>query len=273
MDFLGELVPKLARWPGKRYTFGVLYGRMIEILESALIELWWCIFEEQMWNNRGNILRANPSQIASPRPNRRNALPRTRGWKPSAPSFTEEDSPLRSYEEERERNEFSREKVSAPFSVMVFLYFYSTEQIADHIRETFKWHLRGPTCPLWPLSDNYHDFCSDLDLVVAAKAAGDFRILEMVQAIFYAMVVNEALELDVLGRDLAEQLKSTVEGLRWYVCEAWLQLNKHALLWAQYYRQVNPGAGPGLTSSQEENSGSTDTPPLLVMMTSHRFLL
>ncbi|KAJ8421392.1 hypothetical protein Cgig2_031917 [Carnegiea gigantea] len=222
---------------------------MIEILESALIELWWSIFEERMWHNRGNILLANRSQIASLRPNRRNALPRTRGWKPSAPSFTEDDSPLRSYEEE------------------------STEQIADHIRETFKWHLRGPTCPPWPLLDNYHDFCSDLDLVVAAKAAGDFRILEMVQAIFYAMAVNEALELDVLGRDLAEQLKSTVEGLRCYMCEAWLQLNKHALLWAQYCRQVNPGAGPRLTSSQEENSGSTDTPPLLVMMTSHRFLL
>jgi len=50
------------------------------------------------------------------------------------------------------------------------------------------------------------------------------------------MVVNEAFELGVLRRDLAEHLKSSLEGLRWYMCEAWMQLDKHALLWAQDIR-------------------------------------
>ena len=38
--------------------------------------------------------------------------------------------------------------------------------------------------------------------------------LELMQAIFYAMVVNEDLELDVLSRDLAEDLNAALVGFR-----------------------------------------------------------
>jgi len=70
----------------------------------------------------------------------------------------------------------------------------------------------------------------------------------MVQVVFYVMVVNEAFKLGVLSRDLAEHLKLSLEGLRWYMCETWLQLDKHALLWVQYRIQVSLGARPGPTN-------------------------
>jgi len=47
------------------------------------------------------------------------------------------------------------------------------------------------------------------------------------------MVVSEALELGVLNRNLVEDLKSTLIGLRWFIFEAWLQLNKNDLLVAR----------------------------------------
>ncbi|KAJ8423593.1 hypothetical protein Cgig2_003877 [Carnegiea gigantea] len=148
-----------------------------------------------------------------------------------------------------------RERVSAIIYIMVFPYFCSTEQPADHIRETFDWHLRGAACPPRPLPENYHDLCPNFDFAVAEEATRNFRFPYVVQAVFYAMVVNMAFKMGVLSRDLAEHLKSALEGLRWYMCEAWLQLDKHAFLW------VNPGARPGPASDQEENSGTSDAPP------------
>ncbi|KAJ8435117.1 hypothetical protein Cgig2_020760 [Carnegiea gigantea] len=122
---------------------------------------------------------------------------------------------------EREKRLF-RERISTLFYIMVFSDFLSTEQAADYIRETSKWHLRGVVRPPRPLPANYHKLRPYFDLVVVEEAARDFRILEMIQAIFYAMVVNEALKLGVLSRDLAEHLKLCLEGLQRYMCEAWL---------------------------------------------------
>ena len=66
---------------------------------------------------------------------------------------------------------------------------------------------------------------------MAEVVARDLRIHEITQAVFYAMALNEALKLGVVSRDLVEHLKPSLEGLRWYMCEVWLQLDKHALLW------------------------------------------
>jgi len=55
---------------------------------------------------------------------------------------------------------------------------------------------------------------------VAEEATREFCIPEMIQGIFYAMVVNEALELGILSRALAEHLKLGLDGLWWYMCKA-----------------------------------------------------
>jgi len=115
--------------------------------------------------------------------------------------------------------------------------------------------------PLYRLPDNYYDLCPYFDRDMAEEFARDFCILKMTQAIFYAMVVKNALKLGVVSRELAEHLKSSHKGLQWSMCEACLQLDKHALWLAQYHWQANPGARPELVSSKEETSMPSDAPP------------
>jgi len=63
---------------------------------------------------------------------------------------------------------------------------------------------------------------SDFILVDAEEAARDFRLPGLAQVTFYAMVVNEALELGILSRGSATELKSALTSLRWFMFEGWL---------------------------------------------------
>ncbi|KAJ8427406.1 hypothetical protein Cgig2_030700 [Carnegiea gigantea] len=58
-----------------------------------------------------------------------------------------------------------------------------------------------------PFPEDYYDLCSYFILADAEDATRNFRIPELVQANFYAIVVNEALELGILSRNLDEDLK------------------------------------------------------------------
>jgi len=102
----------------------------------------------------------------------------------------------------------------------------------------------------------------------AEETACDFDTPKMIQATFDAMVVNDALELGVMSRDMVEALKLALKGLRWLIFESWLRINKHALLGAQLCRRANHGLGSGLVIDQEEDLGSSDALPPLVMMIS-----
>ncbi|KAJ8427248.1 hypothetical protein Cgig2_023914 [Carnegiea gigantea] len=136
-----------------------------------------------------------------------------------------------------ERNDSFRERISTLFYTMVFSDFLSIKQAADYAKETFKGAVRTPRS----LPMSHYELCPHFNIAVAEEAARDFRIPEMIQGIFYAMVVNEALKLGVLSRDLAEHLKLCLEGLQWYMCKAWLQLDKLGLLCAKYHICANPG--------------------------------
>jgi len=81
------------------------------------------------------------------------------------------------------------------------------------------------------------------------------------QAIFYAMVVNDAVELSVMSRDMAGALKLTLKGLRQTIFESSPRVNKHALLEAQLHRQANPGVEFEPGNDQEESSGWSDALP------------
>ena len=70
-------------------------------------------------------------------------------------------------------------------------YFLSTEEMTIHVQETFNWRLRRVARPPWPLPEDYRDLCLEFVLSDAEEAAHDFHISEMVQAIFYAIIVNE----------------------------------------------------------------------------------
>ena len=85
--------------------------------------------------------------------------------------------------------------------------------MADHVSETFKWHLRKASCPPQLVPVDFQDLCSSFTLPDTEEAAHDFNILEIIQATFYAMMVNDALQLSVVSRDVAEHLRSTLKGL------------------------------------------------------------
>ena len=74
--------------------------------------------------------------------------------------------------------------------------------MVDHVRETFKWHLRATSCPFQPLPDDYRDLCPCFTLLDVEEAARDFDIPEIVQATFYTMVVNDTVRLFVMSRDI-----------------------------------------------------------------------
>ena len=63
----------------------------------------------------------------------------------------------------------------------------------------------------------------------AEEAAADFELLEVVQATFYTILLNEAIELGVVRSFIAEGLKSSLVGLRWLSFEAWMSRTDHEL--------------------------------------------
>ncbi|KAJ8447059.1 hypothetical protein Cgig2_025436 [Carnegiea gigantea] len=73
--------------------------------------------------------------------------------------------------------------------------FTSTEMAAEYIQETFRWPLREILAQrLRPLLKDHLILCPSFDLGVATRYAQDSNTPEMVQAIFYAMVVNDNLD-------------------------------------------------------------------------------
>ncbi|KAJ8423653.1 hypothetical protein Cgig2_010640 [Carnegiea gigantea] len=112
--------------------------------------------------------------------------------------------------------------------------------------------------PPQALSENYHDLCLGFTLSEAEEAACDFRFPKMIQAVFYAMVVNDAFELRVLSRDLAEHLKSSLEGLRLARTKTTLRLKTPDQRTAEgYYEGNSPSASGSHRTSIEVGMTST----------------
>jgi len=129
------------------------------------------------------------------------------------------ESALESFERETDK---SSRKSRFAVLIMAFPPFWDTEDMAYHIRETFKWHLRRSLRPPRPLPEDYRDLCPSFTLPDAEEVAHDFNILTMVQATFYSMLLNNVAGLSLVSRDIARCLKATHEGLQWTAFESWL---------------------------------------------------
>jgi len=81
--------------------------------------------------------------------------------------------------------------------------------MADHVRETFRWHWRNASRLLRPLKEDYWDLCPYFILFKAEEAARDFKIPKMVQATFYAILLNNAVGLGIVSRFLVANLKAS----------------------------------------------------------------
>ena len=96
----------------------------------------------------------------------------------------------------------------------------------------------------------------------AKGAAADFELPEIVQETFYAILLNEAVDLGVVHAFMAVGLKSAPVGLRWSSFEVWISRVDHKLREAQLRQWAIAVEVRGPSDGQEETSGSNGRPPL-----------
>ncbi|KAJ8445074.1 LOW QUALITY PROTEIN: hypothetical protein Cgig2_022594 [Carnegiea gigantea] len=113
-----------------------------------------------------------------------------------------------------------------------------------------------PSSELAPL--RFTAYCPKFDHVMAMQFAHAAHISEMVQAIFYAMVINDTVELRLIRREIGEILMLDLHELRWDIIEAWLLSIDDKLKDAQVPCLVetvsNPWPCPSVTSRLRDAS-------------------
>jgi len=79
------------------------------------------------------------------------------------------------------------------------------------------------------LTSDYHGLCPRFDLGVATRYAHDSNSTEMVQIIFYTMVIDDAIELGISCRLTMYCMMCAMRKLDWGPVEAWLGDNDRRL--------------------------------------------
>ncbi|KAJ8438074.1 LOW QUALITY PROTEIN: hypothetical protein Cgig2_025479 [Carnegiea gigantea] len=87
---------------------------------------------------------------------------------------------------------------------------------------------------------------------IRGRRSNDFELPEIVQATFYAMLLNDAVELGIVSGFMAIDLKATPEGFQSTSFESWLHVNRRGLLQAQLRQQTPPGGAQGPLNGREE---------------------
>ena len=80
----------------------------------------------------------------------------------------------------------------------------------------------------------------------------EFELPEIAQETFYAMLLNEAVELGVAHEYIAESMKSSLVGLRWSTFEVLLDCMDYVLRGAQLYRLADEVEVRGSMDGQGE---------------------
>jgi len=85
--------------------------------------------------------------------------------------------------------------------MVCFLNFTSIEMAAEYVQDTFWWPLREASAVRPnPLTADYDVLYPSFELGVATQHAQNSNIHEMVQVIFYAMVVNDVAKLGLMSK-------------------------------------------------------------------------
>ncbi|KAJ8424287.1 hypothetical protein Cgig2_003269 [Carnegiea gigantea] len=98
--------------------------------------------------------------------------------------------------------------------------FQDATQAAEFVRDTFRCPLREFTAlhpKLLPL--NLHSLCPNFDLLVGMQFAYTAHIPEMVQAIFYTMMLNETIELGLSSKAVMDRMMLDLQELKWDIME------------------------------------------------------
>ena len=128
-----------------------------------------------------------------------------------------------------------------------------TTHTAKYVRDNLHWSLRESSNlrpKLLPL--NFHGLCAEFELIVVIQFAHTTHIPQIVQDIFYAMVINEVVELGLSSRDAIGRIMLDLQELRWDIIETWLQDIDKRLRDAQVPHLVemvyNPQSSPEVTT-------------------------
>ncbi|KAJ8428833.1 hypothetical protein Cgig2_005898 [Carnegiea gigantea] len=143
---------------------------------------------------------------------------------------------------------------------MAFPSIYNTREVANYMRETFIWRWRSASRPPRPLLEDFHVLCLCFLLAEAESAAAEFELPEIVQATFYAMLLNDSVELGMAHEYTAKRMKSSLVGLRWSTFEIWMDCMDCPLKAVQLYRSDDEVEVRGSPDGQEEGSGSARSP-------------
>ncbi|KAJ8437508.1 hypothetical protein Cgig2_007485 [Carnegiea gigantea] len=98
---------------------------------------------------------------------------------------------------------------------MAFPPTHSTREMANYVREAFAWRGRNVARPPCALPEDFNVLCSHFSLAEVETTAAESGMPEIVQATFYAMPLNEVLELGVVHEYTAENMRPLLVGLRW----------------------------------------------------------
>ncbi|KAJ8426754.1 hypothetical protein Cgig2_029423 [Carnegiea gigantea] len=115
-----------------------------------------------------------------------------------------------------------------------------------------------------PLSRRIPCLMPTFSLSEAEGAAAEFELFEIVQATFYATLLNEAIKPGVAHDLTAESMKSSLVGLRRSTFKVWMGYIDHVLRAAQLQRPTYEVEIRGSLDGQEEGSGSNSPRPPLV---------
>ncbi|KAJ8435553.1 LOW QUALITY PROTEIN: hypothetical protein Cgig2_015408 [Carnegiea gigantea] len=238
---------------------GVLQGQALWSLELALTELRWTTFESWIWLFSDRIYEARFCSKGGLGENSGAG----RQEESSGVETADEDSAPEKADtrvfifpgEVVENTERASSILISPYGVPSYL----RHEGHDSLREgSFIWRWRSATRPPHPLPEDFHFLCPRFSLSEAEGAAADFELPEIVQATFYAMLLNEAIELSVAHDFTAESMKSSLIGLRWSTFEAQMDCVDHALRGAQLHQSADQVEVRGSQDGQEEGSGSAD---------------
>ncbi|KAJ8438935.1 hypothetical protein Cgig2_012830 [Carnegiea gigantea] len=241
---------------------GVLNRRALRMLELALTEFHWSTFESWVWLYGDQIFEVRFRTKAAPEESSGAGLQEEGSEVEPEGEGSANEGAAYPFDDDKQGNttgdEGRQRTIGTPIFpfIIAFPPLYNTREMADYVRESFIWRWRGATRPPHPLPEDYHILCPRFSLPEAEGAATDFDFPEMVQATFYAMLLN----FEVHGF-MAEGLRSALVGLRWSNFEVWMSRVDYKLREAQLRQQAVEGEVRGPSDGREESSGSNGPPP------------
>ncbi|KAJ8427754.1 hypothetical protein Cgig2_008558 [Carnegiea gigantea] len=113
---------------------------------------------------------------------------------------------------------------------MTFPPTHSTREMANYVRMTFTWRWRSASRLPCPLPEDFNGLCPCFSLAEAEAAAVESGMPEIIQATFYAILLNEMLEVGVVHEYMAERMRSLL---------VWMRIMDKVIRRAQLHRQPN----------------------------------